>query len=241
MKINIGCCGWSYLRPAEFSITQYSHTLEAYARLFNCVEINSTFYKIPRLSTVENWRRLVDSINKDFEFTVKCNQLITHRARFGDTSFGAYEQMLNICKALRSKLLLFQSPAGFQPSDKNIKAMDKFFERIRHNNIIFVWEPRGRWYDVPSKVVTMCKEHNLVHCVDPLRDKPLYFGRKKITYFRLHGFGVPTMYNYTFSDEELRRVKETINELRDRINTAYIFFNNATCYGDGIKFLRFYD
>lgn len=239
-RVKIGCCGWSYLRPAEFNITQYNHTLEAYARLFNSVEINSTFYKIPMPSTVENWRRLADSVNKDFEFTVKCSQLITHKARFGDTSFDAYEQMADICKALCSKLLLFQSPAGFLPSDKNIQNMRKFFKRIKKDNIILVWEPRGKWYDETSKIIDICKGFNLIHCVDPLRDEPLYFGSKKIAYFRLHGFGIPTMYNYTFSQEELKSVKEKIDGLKNRINTCYIFFNNATCYNDGMRFLRYY-
>jgi uncharacterized protein YecE (DUF72 family) len=56
--IHVGCCGWSYLNEKEFGdllARNYTSKLQAYAQLFDCVEVNSTFYRIPRVSTAEKW------------------------------------------------------------------------------------------------------------------------------------------------------------------------------------------
>ncbi len=236
MKIVVGCCGWSYLRPKDFNLKDYGHTLAAYARLFNMVEVNSTFYRIPRVSTAQNWRDLVGKEYKGFEFTVKCSQVVTHKARFSDIAFSAFDQTKEVCKTLKAKLILFQSPAGFRPSSENINRMEKFFKKAKRDDLIFIWEPRGDWYNEPKRILELCKEFNIIHCVDPFRNEPYFFGREKIGYFRLHGFGSPSMYNYQFSQKELNVLLKKYNELGDKLNSIYVLFNNATCYEDGIRF-----
>ena len=62
MKLHVGCCG--------FPIPQRKYVVE-----FDVVELQSTFYRIPRLSTAKKWR---DTAPKDFIFTVKAFQGITH-------------------------------------------------------------------------------------------------------------------------------------------------------------------
>lgn len=235
MQIKIGCCGWSYLNPKEFNIKNYKHTLQAYAKLFSCVEINSTFYRIPKLSTVENWRALVDKINKNFEFTVKCNQLITHTKKFSHESIWIFEKMKEICNALDAKILLLQSPANFLPTKSNIEMMRKFFNKIIRDNLILVWEPRGKWWNKKELIKNICKEFDLINCVDPLRNESQYFGKAKIAYFRLHGFGRPSIYNYAFSDNELKTIKNACKKYKD-VKRTYVLFNNANCYEDGLKF-----
>ncbi|MDQ6757974.1 MAG: DUF72 domain-containing protein, partial [Bacteroidota bacterium] len=58
--------------PPEF---QDKSRLHYYASLFNSVEVNSIFYKLPRTSTVVNWR---DSVPDNFQFTFKVSKTITH-------------------------------------------------------------------------------------------------------------------------------------------------------------------
>ena len=65
----IGTGGWSYFHVAGLS------PLNAYSHTFNFVEVNSTFYKIPRERDAERWRRVVPS---DFEFSVRAHRSITH-------------------------------------------------------------------------------------------------------------------------------------------------------------------
>ncbi|TAM83493.1 MAG: DUF72 domain-containing protein [Acidobacteria bacterium] len=59
-------------KPADF--------LQYYARHFNCVEIDSTFYRIPTAKTVEQWR---DRTPKGFVFAAKAPSLITHQKVLG--------------------------------------------------------------------------------------------------------------------------------------------------------------
>ena len=72
-KFLIGTGGWAYFRIPGVD------PLEAYSRAFNFVEVNSTFYEIPKMKMVESWRKKVP---KDFEFSVRCNKTITHELMF---------------------------------------------------------------------------------------------------------------------------------------------------------------
>jgi uncharacterized protein YecE (DUF72 family) len=54
---------------------QSKSRLHYYASLFNTIEVNSTFYKIPQRKTLEKW---VDDVPEDFRFTLKLNREVTH-------------------------------------------------------------------------------------------------------------------------------------------------------------------
>jgi hypothetical protein len=62
MALHVGCCGFPMAQAGYF-------------RLFRLVEMQQTFYRPPRLATLERWRR---SAPPGFEFTLKVLQLITH-------------------------------------------------------------------------------------------------------------------------------------------------------------------
>lgn len=239
-KIHIGCCGWSYLNERDFSEElgeNYSSKLQAYAGLFDAVEINSTFYRLPRPTTAEKWRAEVDEISPNFEFTVKAFQGITHLHRFQKKeSLDSYKVIRDICSALHARFVLFQSPASFKPSEKNIDTMKDFFDKIDRRGITAAWEPRGKWYDDINLIEKVCWECNLVHCVDPMRNEPLAFGRTKTAYFRLHGFGKPSMYRYDFSEEELQQLQMKVVSLPAATKDVYTFFNNDACYRNGRMF-----
>ncbi len=237
----MGCCGWSYLNVSEFRdvIGGYSSTLQAYTKLFDDVEINSTFYRLPRLTTVEKWRIEADEVNPEFEFTVKAFKGITHLHRFQKKdSLSSYDLIREVCVVLRAKYILFQSPASFKPTSENIDHMQSFFGGADRSGLTFVWEPRGTWYDDATLIEKVCEENDLVQCVDPLRNDPIVFGRNGTAYFRLHGFGRPSMYRYDFSDDELAGLAEKIRSLPEGVRNVYVFFNNEACYRNGLTFLR---
>ena len=238
--IHTGCCSWSYLNIHEFRDEisgGYSSTLQAYARLFDTVEINSTFYRLPRLTTAEKWRNGADEINPVFQFTVKAFKGITHLHRFQKkNSLDAYEVIREVCLTLRAKYVLFQSPASFKPTGENIDHMGSFFAGAERSGLTFVWEPRGTWYDDTTLIEKVCRENDLVQCVDPLRNDPIVFGRNATAYFRLHGFGKPSMYRYNFSDEELTRLRDNIRTLPAELGQVFVLFNNENCYRNGRTF-----
>ncbi len=242
MEIKIGCCGWGFFRPANYFgkdwKKRFGSTLQAYAKLFSLVEVNTTFYRLPKLETAEKWYEEAKEINENFEFTVKCSKIVTHEDGFRTkASNQAYEATRKIAKALGAKILLLQTPASFKPTPSNLRNLKHFISKINRRGITLVWEPRGKaWED--GLLLKLCKSLNLVHCVDPLRRDPVYFSRKRIAYFRLHGFGKRSMYSYKFSKTELKDVLKKIEDLEAKVKSCYVLFNNIYMYEDAIEFLK---
>ena len=79
----IGAMGWSYkqwngkLYPQELKPSEY---LREYSKYFNSVELNNTFYRIPRIKTVENWRNQTPD---GFKFAAKFPRSISHSKTIG--------------------------------------------------------------------------------------------------------------------------------------------------------------
>lgn len=237
--IKVGCCGWGYLSCKEYFGNDwkkgYESILQCYAKLFEIVEINSSFYHIPKIETAEKWRKQVDKINKNFEFTVKASRIITHIDKFSsDESGRVFDIYRKLCGKLKARIILLQCPDSWKPSENNTKNFRLFLKKIKDNKIIIAWEPRGEWWNNLDLVKEICRDFNLIHCVDPFRVKPQYFSSKKVGYFRLHGFGKPTMYSYDFSDRELNELKGILNDLG--VKDSYVFFNNMTMYENALGF-----
>ncbi len=235
-KIKIGNCGWSYLNAEKYFQDwkqRFESKLQAYAKLFSLVEVNLSFYNVPKIETAERWRSQADKISKSFEFTIKCNQLITHRDKFASKkSVEMFEKMKELAKVLRAKILLFQSPASFKPSKENLERVRKFFKTIKRENLVLVWEVR--WANEWRKdiVENLFERLELEQCIDPFRQDLSY--NKKIYYYRLHGLG-SAMYNYSFSEQELEWLATKLKQLR---KTAYVLFNNAACYENALEFAK---
>jgi uncharacterized protein YecE (DUF72 family) len=229
-EIKIGCCG--------FAASQ-----QEYFRLFSLIEIQNTFYQLPRLRTAEKWRNTAPG---GFEFTMKAWQLITHepssptyrrlRNKIGPERYGHYgkfrttPEVLDAWKktamfahALGVSVIVFQCPASFKPTKKNADHMRRFFNTIDRGGFVFAWEPRGKW---PEKLVLeLCEELALIHCVDPFINRPLY---GEFQYFRLHGLGG---YNYKYTDEEMGRLDKRVGT-----KTTYALFNNNAMKEDALRF-----
>jgi uncharacterized protein YecE (DUF72 family) len=77
----IGCSGWNY---ASWRGRFYPERLppsrwfQHYASVFNTVEINNTFYRLPEASTFDRWR---EQSPRDFCFAVKASRFLTHMKR----------------------------------------------------------------------------------------------------------------------------------------------------------------
>jgi uncharacterized protein YecE (DUF72 family) len=114
-KLYLGSMGWSYgfwglyrgLKPEEY--------LGEYARRFNSVEINSTFYRIPRRETVESWAAAAP---EGFVFSAKFPRSISHSPglRYPE---GKLDAFISNMELLGSKMgpLLLQLPPRFKPDE----------------------------------------------------------------------------------------------------------------------------
>jgi len=221
--VKIGCCGF----PVG---------MKKYFERFNVVEIQKTFYKIPEIKTVRKWR---EKAPKNFEFTLKANQIITHSLSSStyrkmkikpdnagffkniEEVFDAYKKTREIGKILDTKIILFQCPPSFKQTDENIENMKNFFNSISRD-FVFAWEPRGKWDE--KTVKKTCKELGLVHCIDPFKNRQVYgdFG-----YFRLHGIDG---YRYRYSDKELKKLTQICKR------NYYVFFNNVYMHEEALRF-----
>ncbi len=232
--IKVGCCGFPVEKPE-------------YYRRFPVVELQQTFYKLPKVETVRRWR---EEAPPSFEFTLKAWQLITHepksptyrrlgkrllekvkQQRYGsfrptDEVFEAWEQTAAVAKALEATVIIFQSPPSFDPSREHRTNLQKFFSGIERGGFILGWEPRGEWK--PGMIKDLCEELDLVHVVNPLKEEPLY---GSIRYFRLHG---RTGYRYLHTDEDLHFLKALCPEGV----TTYVLFNNMFMAEDASRFLE---
>jgi len=219
--IKVGCCG-------------YPTSMKKYYERLRLVELNTTFYQYPRMPTVVRWR---EKAPEDFEFTVKAHQDISHKFKLrGEPSVQAFERMKEICKALRARILLVQTPGSFRP-DKLEDAYE-FFSKIDRGDQAIVWETRGpSWEetDVREKLAKVLQELDVSHVTDPFRGMPTYTG--SIAYFRLHGLGT-TMYYYQYTDEELKRLHELVKSLQER-KEVYVLFNNLSMFDDGLRFMHY--
>jgi len=235
MDIRIGTCGYGRAKKPD------------YAARLNCVEIQHTFYKPPQVKTLEGWRL---EMPDGFEFTLKAWQFITHESGsptyrrlkreltdMEEREVGAFKPTdsvnhgwrltLESATALNARTILFQCPAKFTQTNKNIKNIRRFFKKIERGPLNFVWEPRGNTWD--DKVVEkICRDLDLWHCVDP-------FFRRTVTpercYYRLHGI---RRWRYKYEEGEL----EELVSLLPKNGLSYVFFNNNEMFDDAMRFRK---
>lgn len=243
MKIHIGTCG-------------FSTNMKNYFEIFDTIEIQQTFYKIPQLKTLQKWKELA-KINENFIFNIKSFQGITHPInlptwkRFGKEIPGkkenygnlqptkevldSWNKTLEAAKILNAKIVLIQTPPSFKDEEKNLENAEKFFSKVS-KDIEIAFEPRG-WKK--ENIEKICKKFDLIHCVDPFLNLPL--SKSKISYFRLHGSYEKGKINYKhkYSEKELKELKNKIKDLK--ANEIFILFNNVYMKEDALAAKKIFE
>jgi uncharacterized protein YecE (DUF72 family) len=237
MRVRIGLCG-------------FTMAMEDYALYFDVVEVQNTFYEPPRDEVMQRWRAVTAPT---LEYTMKVWQLVTHSAGsptyrrmrqplaageepgfFRDSRAVAqgWHRSVQCAMVLDATALLFQCPASFAPERENVARMQCFFERIERPTARLLWEPRGaRWVAERSLALSLCRQLDLVHVVDPFVTAP---DPAQPVYWRLHGPAGPRS---SYSDAQLQQLGQM---LRAATNPApqYVMFNNMPRVGDAKRFAR---
>ncbi|MHA1477264.1 MAG: DUF72 domain-containing protein [Promethearchaeota archaeon] len=148
VKINIGCAGWDYNdwvgafypKPLE----RYNH-LEFYSKFFDVIEINSTFYNIPKKSTVLNW---YNQVPPDFKFVVKVWQKITHNLNDHDLDY-TISQFFNNLTPLQEKVIayLLQFPPWFKFTEKYLNQLKKLSKELPPKNRYVIELRDNSWFN----------------------------------------------------------------------------------------------
>jgi uncharacterized protein YecE (DUF72 family) len=227
--IRLGTAGWLYddwIGPFYPPHTPKSAFLPLYAREFPVVEIDSTFYAIPAISTVMRWAEVTP---ENFQFCPKLWQGITHekKLRDCDEDVARYVESLGL---LGSKLgpICIQLPPFFKPGAEARRVVGTFLAGLPAG---YDWaiEFRDRKW-VNDDTFTLLREHGVAWVV-----QDLYYMPKvpeltaRFSYFRWLGrrseistFGTVQIDR----SEDLDRWAEVLGVVASQVERVYGFFNN---------------
>ncbi|AZA83399.1 DUF72 domain-containing protein [Chryseobacterium lactis] len=193
--------------------------LSLYAKTFNTVEINSTFYRKPTAKTLLKW---YDETPDSFRFFIKIPKSITHQSRLLDSK----EEITSFCNHiqthLRDKLsgFLYQFPPSFKNTQENI---DRIKENLDFNYINVIEFRDESWWR--QDIFDLLKDINIVFSgvsfPGNLPEEPVT-NHPEIFYYRLHG--KPVLYKSLYSKDFLNDLSEKIKHHPQKI---FIFFNNT--------------
>src|SRR5881394_1123722 len=115
MNLYVGTSGFSYKEwkgPFYPEDLPEKQMLRFYGERFRTVEINNTFYRMPKESVLDAW---ANEVPADFKFVLKAPQRITHMQRLKDAA-DSVSYLLKVAVALKERLgpLLFQLPPYFK-------------------------------------------------------------------------------------------------------------------------------
>ncbi len=241
--IRIGPAGWSYKDWEGIVYPQKPgkkfDPLEYLSRFFTTIEINSSFYRPPAVSTTKSWVSRVAG-NKQFAFTAKLNRVFTHErgkaTRQDEKDFRAGIDVLAKARKLGSVLLQF--PWSFKnTADERVylaKLLERFKEyplvvEVRHtswnNEEVYEWfEERG---------VGIC---NIDQPVFAKSIRPAALTTSRVGYVRLHGRNYQNWfrdkaprderYNYLYTIDELDPWIDRIKQVSKHTRETYVITNN---------------
>lgn len=193
--------------------------LSLYSKIFNTVEINSTFYRKPTSKTLLKW---YDETPDSFRFFIKIPKSITHQNRLENSK----EEIAAFCSHIQSHLkdklsgFLYQLPPSFKNTPENI---ERIISSIDHTFLNVIEFRHISWWQ--KEIFDFLKQHNIVFSgVSFPGDLPedLIINHSDILYYRLHGN--PVLYKSEYSEAFL---DELAGKIKNSQQTAFIFFNNT--------------
>jgi uncharacterized protein YecE (DUF72 family) len=226
-KVHIGCSGWHYddwkeaFYPAGLPKSKW---LEYYSEHFDTVEVNNTFYRLPRPSTLEGWR---DKTPAHFLFTLKGNREITHTLKLSGTAelvTGFY----SLAELLGDKLgcLLWQLPPGLRRDDGRLEGFLRELSPAFRNVVEF---RHPTWFAEP--VYELLRRYQAAFCSFSAPGYPdPALATTDYAYLRFHGRG-ESWYKYDYSREELTAWRERLEATGTK--TWWVYFNN-TFHADAV-------
>jgi uncharacterized protein YecE (DUF72 family) len=218
----IGCSGWNYPHWRERvypkGVPQRAW-LEQYATLFDTVEVNNTFYRLPRRSAVAGW---VERTPADFVFTVKASRYLTHIKRLTDLEsgvsrfYGAIEPLVDSGKL---GPVLWQLPGNFHRNDERLASALAHLPSGRH-----CFEFRHASWFVPE-VYDLLRAAGVALVIgdDPSRPFQTYELTAGWTFVRFHRGRRGRNGNY--SRTELEEWRSRVAAWRSQVD-VYAYFNN---------------
>jgi uncharacterized protein YecE (DUF72 family) len=214
VDVRIGTSGYSY---AEWKGNFYPEKMAAkdmlrfYAERFPTVEINNTFYRMPKEALLAGW---AEQVPESFTFVIKASKRITHDKRLKDCGeLLAY--LFGVTSTLGSRLgpLLFQLPPNFK---KDVPRLKSFFEEMPERRRVAVEFRHASWFD--DEVYETLRGQRAALCVADTGEEPA------APLVATTDWGYLRLRREDFSDKDLREWARRIRE--QPWGDAYVFLKH---------------
>ena len=220
-EIRIGTSGWHYnhwIGPFYPEGLPKDRWLEHYAQHFDTVEINNTFYHLPREQTMRNWH---DRVPAHFVFAVKASQYITHVKKLKDPQ-ESLQRFLELAGLLRRRLgpILYQLPPSLH---KDLERLDAFLACLPRQEHAVVEFRHASWY--APDTFDLLKRRHVALCIHDLGASAaprIVTGR--IVYVRFHG--PEGRYAGNYPDPVLQDWAGWMTSQIGQVRALYAYFNN---------------
>jgi len=239
--IYVGTCGYAYkdwIGPFYPPKTKSPEMLAAYARRFCAVEIDSSYYGVPKVQTVA---AMASRTPDAFRFSFKLPQTVTHPAdpsslRVHDDASALLESLQPAARAGKLACVLAQFPNGFKPEGNRPEYLRNVVEAF--DGVPVIVEFRNEKWQTPE-TFALLRDIGAGYCnVDmPRLDgllAPSSDALGSVGYVRFHGRNAKqwwtgsnvTRYDYIYTAEELVPWTDRIAEVEEQVADTYVFFNN---------------
>jgi uncharacterized protein YecE (DUF72 family) len=220
-EIRIGASGWHYKHwcgPVYPKKCPSSQWLDFYAGLFDTVEVNNTFYRLPTEDALWNWHEVAP---RKFCFSVKASRFITHIKRLRDPG-NAISLFFSRVELLGSKLgpILFQLPPRWHVDPERLADFLPALPRGRR----YAFESRDERWNTPA-IFDMLRRHKIALCIHDWHgsQSPMEL-TADFAYIRFHG--TKGKYRGNYNDSLLRNWADRIKGWAAHLSRIYVYFNN---------------
>jgi uncharacterized protein YecE (DUF72 family) len=238
----LGTIGFSYKEwVGEFypNGTTQRNYLPYYCKIFNSVEVDTTFHSIPKSSSVHSW---FDNTPNDFLFCLKTPRVITHELGLKGSE-GMMEAFTDSISPLKGKAgpILIQLPPSY--SQENYPVLKTFLEQLSPSYRYAIEFRHPSWYNEKTKNLLSGNRVCWVSLDFPRITRQVYL-TTDFLYIRWIGInGMYHRHSYERVDKtnELREWIKTIHPSLEQIPRIFGFFNNdyaGFAAGTCLRFMR---
>jgi uncharacterized protein YecE (DUF72 family) len=227
-SIRIGCSGWNYRSWAGDFYPQgcpQRRWLEHYATAFDTVELNTTFYRLPKREVVARW---VEQTPEDFLFTVKSSRYLTHMKRLTDMGEGVrrlWERLEPLTTSPKCGPILWQLPPNFRRDDERLaQALDQLPPAQHH-----AFELRHpSWFEAGAPTLKLLEDHGVALVIGDRPEVHAFQPQDAITAdFTLVRFHYGTRGRRgNYSETEIAAWAQRIDAWARAGTSVFAYFNN---------------
>ena len=214
MNYYLGTSGYSYKEwkgPFYPEDLPEKKMLHFYGERFRTVEINNTFYRMPKASVLEAWANQVPA---DFKFVLKASQRITHMQRLKDSG-DSLAYLLKVAGTLKERLgpLLFQLPPFLK---KDLPRLREFLALLPADCRAAFEFRHESWFD--EEVLEVLREHQIALCIAEAEDGV------EVPFVSTTDWGYLRLRRPDYGDAAL---KDWVRRVRDQEwRDAFVFFKH---------------